>query len=190
MSGQGDFHGLMARVRAGDGEAAEQLVREYEPEIRRAVRVKLTDPRLRKLVDSTDICQSILGNFFLRVTAGQFDLEEPGQLVGLLVTMARNRVTDFARAQQAGRRDVRRQQGLGELQPEAGGHTPSQIVAGEELIAQFHQRLSAEERYLAEQRKAGRPWAELGEELGSSPEALRKRLDRAIDRVADELDLR
>src|SRR5437764_5832423 len=99
---------LMRRLRAGDGTAAAELVRRYEPEIRRAVRVRLTDPRLRRVLDSLDVCQSVLGNFFVRVAAGQLQLDRPENLLRLLVTMARNKVLDHARRQQAARRDQRR----------------------------------------------------------------------------------
>jgi len=60
------FCDLVQRVRCGDGLAAEELVRAYEPEVRRAIRVRLTDARLRRLVDSVDICQSVLAGFFVR----------------------------------------------------------------------------------------------------------------------------
>ena len=43
-------------------------------------------------MDSTDVCQSVLGNFFGRATSGQFELKDPKQLVALLVIMARNRI--------------------------------------------------------------------------------------------------
>jgi RNA polymerase sigma-70 factor (ECF subfamily) len=43
------------------------------------------------------------------------------------------------------------------------------------------------ERYLAEQRAQGREWAGLAAEVGGTPEALRKRLGRALDRVLREL---
>ncbi len=37
--------------------------------------------------------------------------------------------------------------------------------------------------------KQGGQWAQIATELGSSPEAIRKRLARAVDRVAHELGL-
>src|SRR5207248_965931 len=126
-----------------------ELVRRYEPEIRRAIRVKLTDPRLRGVLDSVDVCQSVLGNFFVRAAAGQFELDNPRQLLGLLVTMARNKVLDHARRQQADRRDQRRvdaggADGLDQVAD--GGPGPSTIVAGRELLAEVRRRLSDEER--------------------------------------------
>src|SRR5437870_1877835 len=101
MSEEAAFRDLIHRVRAGEQEAAAELVRQYEPEIRRAIRLRLTDPRLNRVLDSMDICQSVMANFFVRVHAGQFELDKPEQLLRLLVTMARNRLFDQARRQQA-----------------------------------------------------------------------------------------
>ena len=87
MSADAAFLDLIRRVRAGDDEAATQLVHQYEPEIRRAVHIRLANPRLQQVLDSMDICQSVLANFFTRAAAGQFDIETPEQLVRLLVSM-------------------------------------------------------------------------------------------------------
>ena len=192
MANEESFHTLIRRVRAGDGEAATQLVREYEPEIRRAVRVRLTDPRLHRILDSVDVCQSVLANFFVRAAAGQFDLERPEQLLKLLVTMARNKLVDQARKQQAQRRDQRRVQAAGADALEAVADKqpgPSRIVAGKELLAKVHGQLPEPERRLAEHRASGRDWADIAAQVGGSPEALRKRLARALDRVIQELGL-
>src|SRR4051812_13228598 len=95
------FRDLMRRVRAGEAAAATELVRTYEPAIRRAVRVRLEDSRLQRLCDSMDICQSVLASFFLRAAAGQYDLEKPAHLFKLLVAMARNKLADETRRQAA-----------------------------------------------------------------------------------------
>ena len=62
-------------------------------------------------------------------------------------------------------------------------------VATRELLEEARRRLSPEELSLLERREQGREWTEIAAELGSSPEAIRKRLARAIDRVAHELGL-
>jgi hypothetical protein len=62
-------------------------------------------------------------------------------------------------------------------------------VAARDLLQEFRKRLSEEERALADQRARGREWAEIAAERGGSPEALRKQLARALDRVAQELGL-
>jgi RNA polymerase sigma-70 factor (ECF subfamily) len=194
MANDESFRDLMTRVRAGDEQAATELVRQYEPEIRREIRLRLTDPALRRVVDSVDICQSVLGNFFARAALGQFDLNEPRQLLGLLVTMARNRLTDWARRQHAARRDRGREVSLDEnvkhgQEPWAAEPSPSQLVAGKELLEQVRGRMTEAERHIAERRAAGLDWAQIAAEMGETPDALRKRLTRAFDRVAEELGL-
>lgn len=190
MSADQAFADLLNRVRSGDDQAAAQLVRQYEPEIRRAVRIRLANPRLQRVLDSMDICQSVLANFFTRAAAGQFDLESPEQLIRLLISMARNKVTDHARRQQAARRDNRRQGTDSALSKVSDpGESPSELVATAELLREARRRMSDDERYLAEQRALGKGWNELAEELGDGAEALRKKLSRAMDRIGRELGL-
>jgi RNA polymerase sigma-70 factor (ECF subfamily) len=192
MPGDSKLTTLLQRIRAGDAQAANELVREYEPAIRRIIRARLTDARLRRTFDSMDICQSVMANFFVRTAAGQFDLQEPEQLLKLLATMAKNKLLNLARDQQAARRDQRRIQdgnSAALMAAPSGEHTPSQIVSGAELLAAVLVHLSDEERFLAEQRAQGRDWAEIAAELNSSPEALRKKLARAMDRVTKQLGI-
>src|SRR6516225_3387179 len=107
MPDEPSFRDLIGRVRQGDELAAAELVRRYEPAIRRAVRFRLTDPRLRRTCDSMDVCQSVLLSFFVRAASGQYDLDTPEQLLRRLTTMARNKLLNQARQQQAGCRDNR-----------------------------------------------------------------------------------
>jgi RNA polymerase sigma-70 factor (ECF subfamily) len=190
MSAASSFRDLMQRVRAGDAAAAAELVRQYEPEIRRAIRLRLTSARLRRVLDSMDICQSVLGNFFARAVAGQFDLEEPGQLLRLLTVMARNKLRNHANYQQAARRDCRRLGAVEALDGVAGvTPSPSQVVARQDLLQAIRRQLTTEEQYLADQRAAGRGWIELAAELGCTPDGLRKRYERTMDRVVQDLGL-
>ena len=190
MSDDASFQDLIRRVRAGDSDAAAELVRRYEPALRRVVRIRLTDARLRRAFDSMDVCQSVLANFFVRAALGQFELDSPDRLLQLLTHMARNKVIDQARRQRAGRRDVGRlADGQAAEDVAAAGASPSEQVAGRELLEEFRRRLSAEEKDLAEQRALGRDWADIAADKGGSPEALRKRLARGLDRVARQLGL-
>jgi DNA-directed RNA polymerase specialized sigma24 family protein len=180
---------LIQRLRGGERSAAEELVRHYEPVIRRAIRVRLVNPTLRRTVDSVDICQSVMGSFFVRAALGQYDLNSPEQLAGLLIKLARNKVADAARRQNAEKRDHHRmQEGASAVDRVMDGHeSPSQVVAGAELLQKFREKLQPDELILAEQRAQGREWNDLALERGESAEALRKRLKRAVDRVAREL---
>jgi RNA polymerase sigma-70 factor (ECF subfamily) len=185
------FHDLIRRVRAGDNTAAQELVRLYEPTIRRVARVRLVDARLRRAFDSMDICQSVFASFFVRAALGQYDLQRPQQLLNLLVNMSRKKLIDRARQETAERRDHRRvaPDGLEGKDVAAASPGPSEEVAGAELLEEFRHRLTDEERRLAEQRAAGMDWPQIAAACGGSPEALRKKLTRAIDRVGQELGL-
>ncbi len=181
------FAELIAKVRAGDQAAARELVQRYEPVIRRAVRFRLTDARLGRALDSMDICQSVLASFFIRAASGQYQLEQPEQLQKLLVAMARNKLRHQVRKQHARRRDFRRDQGDPEAHLCADGRTPSRHVSARELLAEVHKRLSPEERQLLEWRNEGLEWEEIAARVSGSAEALRKKLGRAVDRIAMEL---
>ena len=189
MTEQIAFEGLIARVRAGDERSAAELVRRYEPEIRREVRFLLRDPYLRRSFDSMDICQSVMGSFFLRAALGEYDLNRPEDLIRLLVSMTRNKMVDATRRQRAQRRDHRRATSLEGVEVIAPNPTPSQIVEGREMLGEVRSRLSEEERQLADLRAQGREWADIARQVGGTAEARRKQLTRAITRVARELGL-
>jgi RNA polymerase sigma-70 factor (ECF subfamily) len=166
-------------------------VKRYEPAIRRAVRFRLADARLGPLLDSMDICQSVLGSFFIRAASGQFKLETPGQLVRLLTTMARNKLISKARRQHAQRRDTRRitSSDQDDEQFVSARQSPSNQVAARDLLQEVQRRLSPEERRILELKNEGQDWASIASELGGSAEALRRKLSRALDRVAEQLGL-
>lgn len=190
-SDNNSFLTFLDRVRAGDQKAAEELVRMYEPEIRREVRLRLRDSRLRRDFDSVDICQSVMASFFVRAALGQYDLQKPDELIRLLVTMTRNKLVSQVRKQQTQGRDLRRRDAAGQekLQNVAQGPTPSLLVANEELIQEFRKRMSPDEWRIAERRTQGLAWDAIAAELGGTSEACRKQLSRAVDRVSQELGL-
>jgi RNA polymerase sigma-70 factor (ECF subfamily) len=183
------FRELIVRVRTGDPQAAVELVKSYEPAIRRAARIRLGDTRLQRIFDSVDISQSVFGSFFVRAALGQYELDRPEQLLNLLVDMSRKKLADHVREEQAARRDYRRLRNVDPNRlaaPRAGAY---EQAAMNELLQEFRRRLSDEERWLADQRARGRGWNEIAQERGVNHEALRKQLTRAIDRVAGELEL-
>lgn len=192
MSEEPTFRDLMSRVRAGDEQAAEELVRLYVPAIRLVVRRRLHDPSLRSLFESMDICQSILAGFFVRVALGQYELDTEEQLRKLLVTMALNKLRNHKQSQEAARRDARRTQKDSSAVREVVDPYPSpgQLAANRELLQALRSRLSEEERQLVELREQECSWAEIAERVGSKPDTVRMRYHRAIDRVLDELGLR
>ncbi len=191
MGAETPFAELIRRVRGGDEQAATELVRRYEPAIRRAVRIRLADSRLERAFDSMDVCQSVMASFFVRAALGQFDLDGPEQLLRLLSTMARHKLADQIDRERAECRDNRRvEEGSSHSREVADATpTPSRELEARELLHQMQNRLTPEERELADMRQQGLEWAEIAAQVGGTPEALRKRLARAADRVAHELGI-
>jgi RNA polymerase sigma factor (sigma-70 family) len=184
------FRELIHRVRARDQDAAGELVRRYENAIRRVVRIHLRDARMRRVLDSMDICQSVLASFFVRTALGQYEVDTPEQLLNLLTTITRNKLTNQAHRLRAQRRDIRRD--VGNVEAASLIHQvsdPSEQASAKEILEKVRERLDDQERYLAEQRSLGRSWKELADELGGTDVALRKKLSRALDRVMAELGL-
>lgn len=188
MLSDNEFTQLMRKTRAGDQGAARKLVELYEPEIRRTARMRMTDQKLRRLVDSMDICQSVFGKFFNKAKHGDLDLTTPDQLLGLLVTMTRNRVVDEHRHQ------TRKKRGSGEAQLLAESNMmvedspgPKTVFEMKDLLDHVRSHLTPEELEIADCRNAGMSWGEIEEKLCESSEVLRKRLERALERVRQQL---
>jgi RNA polymerase sigma-70 factor (ECF subfamily) len=189
MPDDSSFPSFIRRIRAGDAEAAAELVRLYEPVIRRQVRYALTDPRLGRLFDNEDICQTVLASFFFRVSLGQYDLDSPETLLGLLLTMTRRKVALKARRFRSRPADRQRADGSGLLGQAAGSESsPSEVMARGDLAQEVRRRLSPEEQQLARLRlDEDLAWADIAARLGGTAEARRKQWERAVDRVAGEL---
>lgn len=185
------FQELIQRVRDRDEEAARELTVRYEKAIRRVVRIHLRDPRMRRVMDSMDVCQSVLTSFFVRTALGEYELNTPEQLISLLTTITKNKVVNQVHRLQAQRRDIRRDSdlGSGSFGIVDRSPNPAEEVSAKEILEKVRSGLDDSERYLAEQRSLGRTWPELAEQLGATDVALRKKLTRALDRVVAELGL-
>jgi RNA polymerase sigma factor (sigma-70 family) len=182
------FAELMRQVRAGNEQAAEELVKQYEPQIRRRIRMQMNGSSVQRFLDSGDIFQSVAINFFVKATAGDFELNHPAQLAALLMTMAHNKLLDKIRHEK--RMVIAGDLSLVAAQVVAEDDTPSRQVALKDLFQQVMARLSPDERALADQRFAeGLGWAEIqaSQKTETNKEALRKRLERGLSRVLEEM---
>jgi DNA-directed RNA polymerase specialized sigma24 family protein len=192
MAAVNPFPDLMARVRAGDEAAATELVGRYETTVRVAVRTRLADPALRRYFDSADVCQSVLRTFFRRAAAGRYAPATPGELMRLLMGMARRKLARYVRRYCRQQRDYRRVlEDSGHLigrHPDPGP-PPDERAADRDLFDGVYRRLSADERAVADAWTAGEGWPEIAARLGGTAEGRRKQLTRALGRVLDDLGL-
>jgi len=167
------FAELVHRACQGEQEAAHRLIERYEGSIRRQVRFTLMDNKLRRVLEETDICQSVMGQFFNGLWAGRFVLDGPEQLIGLLKQMVKNKITDQARYWRAGRRDYLRNVAASDsddpIDPMSSEPTPSRVVEDREFLAEFESRLSDWERTVFAFRRQGLSWSEIRSELVGGP---------------------
>jgi RNA polymerase sigma factor (sigma-70 family) len=186
-----DFVAFVDRVRAGDQQAAADLVQRYQGLIRREIRLRLSDPAVYRIQDDEDICQSVLASFFVRATLGQYELNDPAQLRQLLLAMARNKLARAGRSAHAQKRDGGRTaaEAADDMSLPGAAPTASRVVAGRELLDAVRGRLSDEERQVVEMRSHGHDWATIANQLGGTPDSRRMQVARALDRVGAELGL-
>lgn len=187
MATDDEFHELIRRIRAGDDAAAQEIVARFEPLVRRELRLHMHNVRLRRVVDSVDVCQSVLASFFQRAVAGQYDLDKPEQLAALLSKMARNKLASAVRWQQQQRRDDRRTAADSDAARSLAvdpADNPLSIVIARELQQRMQTEFTKEERQIAEFRGEGLSWQDIAAKLGGTPNSRRMQLSRALERVA------
>jgi RNA polymerase sigma-70 factor (ECF subfamily) len=178
-----DFDEFLMALRGGDGQAAAELVRRFEPYLRKIIRMRLTDPCLRRVFDSVDICQSVLGEFFVRMADGSFQFENPDRLRALLVTMALNKLIARARHERRHGGGIPEESELLEVRPQ-----PDEQVLMRDLVQTIRDRLSARECRLLEQRLDGLTWPEIAAADGGRADALRIMCARAVARIRRQFE--
>lgn len=187
---QSEFSTLLDRIKAGDPQAVREFVDRYESFLRRTIRYRIDRVGLQAAFDSKDVCQSVLGSFFLRFLAGDFILDSDEAVRNLLVAMTNKKFLMFQRREYADKRDRRRTSSFGETEPLDNNQLPpNEQLSHVEIVQRFEKSLNDDERKLYQMRQSGMPWEAIGGELNESPTTLRQRLSRAARRVALELGL-
>jgi RNA polymerase sigma-70 factor (ECF subfamily) len=175
---QREFAALMQRVRAGDEDAAWELLDEYGPHIIRVIRRVLTE-RMRSKADSSDFAQAVWASFYRnRSMADRFD--RPEVLMAYLARIARNKVIDeFRRQHQTKKHNIDRVLSLdGSAKFEAQGlvsdeMSPSQVARGNEWI------YGLPEHYLrlVRMRQSGLALREIADAMGMHERTVRRVLN-------------
>ena len=189
MAQQIDFLDLIQRARSGDQTAATELVRRFEPFIQRMVRIRMyrrgDRDRLRHDIGSADVCQSVFRSLFRGLRKNRYRLEGPGDLEKVLHVMIRYNLATKAR-----RSSVKLRELLGDFEQQGwidSGPQPDQEVAQQELITAIQEELSAEELDILTQSLDGTSWESIGQKLGTTADAARMRLKRALHRVRTKM---
>jgi RNA polymerase sigma factor (sigma-70 family) len=173
---------FLARIRAGDEDAARELLRRYEAKVRLVVRRQL--PKLmRSRFDSQDFVQSIWGSFFRRIKDSPLELQDAGNLIGFLARAARNKVIDEYRRASSRKHDMRREESMWEgaehRELADAAETASEVAEASEALVQLRGLLPENRREVLELKAAGYSTAEIAERLGLS--------ERTVRRVIEDL---
>ena len=182
---------LIARLRNGDPDAAYQFVADYGKHIHREARRRMADERLQAFFDQSDIFQSVMLNFLVRVELGDFEFNDAKELLGLLTSMTRNKVTDRYRKACAARRDYRKEvRGDSKvLNLTSKGHeTPSQVISREEVTKLIEEKTPADIKQIAEMRNDGLAWDEIALKLSLTADAARKKYSRFLKNLKLEVE--
>jgi RNA polymerase sigma factor (sigma-70 family) len=180
-----DIAAFLERIQSGDEDAARDLLKRYEAEVRLVVRRQL--PRLlRSRFDSLDFLQSVWGSFFRRVRGkhGPSEFEDSRHLVAFLARAAKNKVIDEYRRAASRKQDMHREEPLwGD-----GGHpkdvsgevdSPSEVAQAHEVFERLRSLLPEDRRSILELKAEGLSSRDIGEKLGMS--------ERTVQRVLEDL---
>jgi RNA polymerase sigma-70 factor (ECF subfamily) len=182
------FGMLLARVRAGDEQAAAELVSQYEGIIRRRAR-RLLGPALRVHLDSVDIAQSVNRTLLIGLRRAAFAVSTPQELTRLALILVRRKVARHWRKRR--RELVPRGAEVGHPAPPAAVRVGqfqaanSDRVEFEEMARLMLDKLDGLDRQLVELRLEGYTTADAARKLKVSPAFLRSRLSRLRKRLWD-----
>jgi RNA polymerase sigma factor (sigma-70 family) len=173
---------FLAVLRGADGQAVERLLRRLDPTLRRIIRLRLIDGRLRHALDTADIFQSLLKDFLSRRGPARPPAAAAGGLCAYLAAAARRKIWAKARKE-------RRHAGSLPAGWEAPAPEPpaARQVEDRDFSQAVRGRLPEPTRRLFDLKAQGLSWAEIAAQVGGQPDALRMRLRRAVAAALGEL---
>ena len=185
MSPDPTFDDLMARLRAGDQDAAAQVFQRFGQRLIALARSRL-DKHIGPKVDPEDVLQSVFQSFFARHVSGQFELADWNGLWGLLTVITIRKCRRQYERFQTDRRDVHREiqtpfsasKWGADCQAVARDPTPSEAAMLAETVEQLMRNLEERERRMLALRLQGYKIPEISESVGRTERTVRRVLDR------------
>jgi RNA polymerase sigma-70 factor (ECF subfamily) len=171
----------MARLRAGDNEAATTVFQRFAARLIRLARSRF-NARLRPGSDPEEIVQSVYRSFFCRHRAGQFELGTWDDLWGLLTLITLRKCVNKVEYLQAECRDARRESSrppsandssrgweLVDREP-----TPHQAAVLADTVEQLFRGLEGPQRQIIELSLQGYTVQEISTQLGRAERTVRR----------------
>jgi RNA polymerase sigma-70 factor (ECF subfamily) len=188
-----EFRLILQKLKAGDPEAARQLLGSFEHEIRLIVRARL--PRaLRPHFDSMDFVQAIWKSILTDQPDQLDQLQTPDQFQGYLAGVACNKIrSEYRKRTRTQKYNLKREQPLvvrrasgDELVQEIQDPdpTPSQRIQAEDCWNQMLAHCSKRAAEIIRLRRDGLTFEEIARRLGLSDRSVR----RVLDSVRQQLE--
>jgi DNA-directed RNA polymerase specialized sigma24 family protein len=177
-----ELHEFFGALRSGDPRTVEPLLNRLDPSLRRIIRSRLKDARVRRVADTSDIFQSLLKDFLF-----QKESQRPpsGPSAGIYAYLA---AAACHKIQAKLRKERRHVAGLADdFQPVSRDPPPTKRFEDRDFIEAVRDRLGEGGRLLFDLAVQGLTWAEISEIVEGKPDALRMRLRRGIANVLSEL---
>jgi RNA polymerase sigma-70 factor (ECF subfamily) len=185
---------LIAKLRAGDQEAACQLFGRYVGPLIKLAQARLS-PGLARRVDAEDIVQSAMASFVQRAREGRFEFQEAGDLWRLLVVMTLNKLRRRAEYEGAEKRGYQQERsavgGLSDGDYEAAARVPTPEAAAMlgELVEQLTAGLDDVQQQMVHMRLQGYELEEIADHVSRSERTVRRVLDRVKQRLESAMAL-
>lgn len=181
MAPDHSFDQLMARLRAGDDEAAARVFHRFAQRLIALARSRL-DGRLRQKVDPEDVLQSVFKSFFFRQAQGQFELAGWDSLWSLLTLITLRKCHRWREHFQTGQRNVDAEV----FSVEVLAHEPTAEEAAilTEIVEQIMHGLESRERDMVMLSLQGYTATEISEHVGRT----RRTVQRVLQRVRHRLE--
>jgi RNA polymerase sigma-70 factor (ECF subfamily) len=192
MSEDGSFDNLMARLRAGDNDAATQVFNRFANRLIELARRRLA-PQIRQKLDPEDVLQSVFRSFFAHQAAGQVkDLGNWDNLWSWLVVITLRKCGKRKDYFFSASRDVHREipaEAYGDACDSENGQssdepTPSEAAMLTETVEQLMNRLEGRHRQILSLVLQGYTVTEISFQVGCTE----RMAYRVLERVKDMLE--
>jgi RNA polymerase sigma-70 factor (ECF subfamily) len=186
MSFDDNFADLMSRAKAGESQAVQQFLAQFDQEVRMMVRARL--PKLlRTRYDSVDFVQAVWQSFFHEMADDVPEFANADHLRGYLAGVVRNKVRHQHRRLTSGKYDMGRE---GALYVKRGGRevpveiaspepSPSEAVQAKDRLAQLMSGLEPHEVEVIMLRRQGLKFEEIAARTGIHERTVRRIIDAA-----------
>jgi DNA-directed RNA polymerase specialized sigma24 family protein len=174
-----ELNKFLGVLRAGDRQEVEELLGDLDPFLRRIIRLRLIDGRLRHVLDTADIFQSLLKDF---LSQEHPPVETSAGLRAYLAAAVHHKIHTKARKERRHAGSLPEACEPVSPEPPAGRH-----VEDHDFSQAIRARLSGEKRLLFDLKLQGLTWTDIAAKRGGTPDAARMLLGRAIATVLSEL---